>query len=60
MTKEKLKQTRADLGLTQPEMAKALKTPVGTYKKWEYGDRRVPGLVWVALDCLRKKGLGRK
>lgn len=42
-------QLRTQRGLTQKEVAKALKVPLSTYKEWEYG-RRIQGEhVYVAL-----------
>lgn len=41
---------RLNLGLTQKEVAQALKIPLSTYKEWEYG-RRVQGEdVYVKLS----------
>lgn len=47
-----LKSNREKLGLTITAMAKTLNTPRGTYIKWERGERRVPGIVTVALKSL--------
>jgi DNA-binding transcriptional regulator YiaG len=44
-TRQELKAYRLKLGLTIPQMAKALNTPAGTYAKWENGQRRVPGII---------------
>ena len=54
MNKDQLKEARLALGLTQVKMAEALNTPFKTYVKWEQGDRRVPGIVKVAVECLQK------
>ena len=50
-----LKAERVELGLTIIAMAEKLDTPRGTYLKWERGERRVPGIAWVALDNLNEK-----
>jgi transcriptional regulator with XRE-family HTH domain len=43
----KTKQLRLSLGFTMKQMAEALKVPFGTYKKWEYNDRRTP--LWLPM-----------
>lgn len=55
MNYDDLKKVRLELGLSQEDIAVHLKTPVGTYSKWERGERRVPGIVEVALELLRLK-----
>ena len=52
MTAAQLKDIRISLGLTITAMAKALNTPRGTYIKWERSERRVPGIVMVAVLTL--------
>jgi len=52
MTPIQLKDIRVSLGLSITAMAKALNTPRGTYLKWERGERRVPGIVSVAVLTL--------
>ena len=49
MTHTELKNYREVLGLSITAMAEKLNTPRGTYLKWERGERRVPGIVSVAL-----------
>ena len=49
MTHTELKNYREALGLSITAMAEKLNTPRGTYLKWERGERRVPGIVSVAL-----------
>jgi len=44
-----LRKIRKDFGLTQSELAEYLKTPYRTYVQWERGQRRIPGLLEVAL-----------
>lgn len=47
---EIFRRCRAALGLTEAAMAAALYVSGGrTVRKWEAGDRAVPGPVWVAL-----------
>ena len=55
MDSDNLKKIRLELGLNQADIARHLKTPVGTYAKWERGERRVPGIVEVALKFLQVK-----
>lgn len=46
---KRITQLRNKRGLTQKEVAKALKVPLSTYKEWEYG-RRIQGeSIYVAL-----------
>ena len=52
MTANQLKDIRISLGLTITAMAAALGTPRSTYLKWERGERRVPGIVSVAVLTL--------
>lgn len=60
MTSEKLIEARQTLGLNITEMADALSTPRGTYLKWERGERRVPGIAEVAINCMKKKRKGKR
>ena len=55
MTAKELIEARQKLGFSLSEMARQLNTPRGTYKKWETGERRVPGIVEVALLALPRK-----
>jgi DNA-binding transcriptional regulator YiaG len=54
MTKAELTAARKELGMNKAEMAKRLRTPYGTYNKWELGTRRVPGVCETALELLLK------
>jgi transcriptional regulator with XRE-family HTH domain len=46
---KRIAQLRLKRGLTQKEVAKAVKVPLSTYKEWEYG-RRIQGEhIYVAL-----------
>jgi DNA-binding transcriptional regulator YiaG len=56
MTREELKKIRDDLGMTQKALSEALNTPFRTLQDWEYGKRRIPGILEIALACLKKKG----
>ena len=56
MTHMQLKDFRQSLGISITAMAEQLNTPRGTYLKWERGERRVPGIVSVALLAI-KSGL---
>lgn len=49
MTATELQAARQALGLSISAMAEALNTPRGSYIKWERGERRVPGIVDVAI-----------
>ncbi len=53
MLAETLKQTRKALGLTQQELADQLQTTRTTIARYECGDRRIPGMIEVALTNLR-------
>ena len=52
MDPKRLKKIREGLGLTQREMSSLLDTPFRTYQDWELGNRRIPGICEVAIDCL--------
>ena len=52
MQSEELKAWREALGLTQAALAQALSTPLSTYRKWEQGTRRIPGVLPLALQGL--------
>lgn len=52
MTAADLREARETLGLSQPQMADALATPVGTYRGWEQGRYEIPGVVAIGLKCL--------
>lgn len=59
MNSPELKSARQSLGLTITAMAKVLNTPRGTYQKWENGERRVPGMIVVALKQIKAVGESR-
>lgn len=50
--RHRLTAARAALQRTQREMAAALKTPYATYRQWERGERRTPGVAVVAAELL--------
>jgi DNA-binding transcriptional regulator YiaG len=60
MTREELKRLRLANGLTVKAMAIILNTPIGSYYKWERGERRVPGILDVAIDGLVARKLINK
>ena len=45
MTNEELKNYRKAKGYTQLEMCELFGVPLRTYQNWEYGERRIPGMV---------------
>ena len=55
MTAADLIAHRQSIGLSITAMAEALATPRGTYIKWERGERRVPGIVEVAIKYLSQE-----
>lgn len=52
MTPQQLKRIRQDLGLTQAELAKKMRTTLTTIGRYECGDRRIPDMLEVALDSV--------
>lgn len=53
MDSRELKKFRRQSGLKQAELAELLETPYGTYVSWEKGNRRVPGILNVALRTVK-------
>lgn len=53
--REQLEQIRAELSLTQLEIAEELGVHVRTWAKWIAGERACPWSVWLALDGMRPK-----
>ena len=49
MTPQQLKRIRQELGLTQAELAKKVRTTLTTIGRYECGDRRIPHMLEVAL-----------
>jgi transcriptional regulator with XRE-family HTH domain len=60
MTSEELKDLRAELGLTQPELAKRLGVARNTVTRWEMGIRGIPEPVARLLEFLRKEAHASK
>ena len=52
-----LKRVRETLGLTQQQLADALQTTRVSVARYEAGMRKIPGVVSVVLDQLRKKSV---
>ena len=55
MRSQDLKDIREELGLTQQQLAEALHTTRVSVARYETGMRRIPGVVSVVLDQLRRK-----
>lgn len=55
MTPQDLKLIREQLGLTQQQLAGALRTTRVSVARYEAGMRRIPGLVRAALEQLRQR-----
>lgn len=47
-----LREMRQALGLTQSQMAQALRVTKRAIQFWEAGDREIPGPVFVALEFM--------
>ncbi|WP_447978137.1 helix-turn-helix domain-containing protein [Candidatus Nitrospira bockiana] len=54
MTPDELKALRAQLGLTQAELAARIGVTRNAVNLWEMGQRRISGPVALALRSLRK------
>lgn len=52
---EKLKKWRESLGLTQPQAAMKLNTPLPTYRNWEQEVSGIPGVVLAFIGETRCK-----
>jgi len=52
MTPSQLKEIQALLGLSTADFAAILHTTVRTVDRWKRGDRAIPGVAVVALECL--------
>ena len=52
MTANELSAARRTLGLTRVQMAMQLETAYPTYRDWERGVNRIPGVCKVAVDGL--------
>ena len=49
---EELKTVRAELGLSAPEMAKAMGAPYGTFKDWQSGRNRLTPMGKRCIELL--------
>ena len=52
MKDKDLKKRRQKVGFNTKEMSEILGTPYRTYQDWELGNRRIPGICEVAIECL--------
>jgi DNA-binding transcriptional regulator YiaG len=52
MTEAEFSDCRALLGLTQAGLADALESDIRTVRRWENGERAIPGPVRVALRLM--------
>jgi transcriptional regulator with XRE-family HTH domain len=55
MTGDELKDLRAELGLTQPQLGEKLGVARNTVTRWEMGIRSIPEPVARLLEFLRKE-----
>jgi DNA-binding XRE family transcriptional regulator len=55
MTNTEFKELRLSLGLSIALLAHHLNTPYHTVKSWESGDRRIPGIVEVAMRTVARE-----
>jgi DNA-binding XRE family transcriptional regulator len=56
MTKNELKQWRANNDYSQAQLANALDVAVMTVSRWETGLRSIPSFLHLALRCLELEG----
>lgn len=52
VTKTQLTRARLNLGLSSAEMAQAMGTEYGTFKKWQNGTRRITGASQKCVELL--------
>lgn len=50
---------RARIGISRRKMAHQMMTPYDTYRQWEQGSRRTPGVAVVAAESLARRPVGR-
>jgi len=55
MTKDELKIFREKLGMTQSELAAALKVAPNTVSRWELGERKIPEFLDLALKTIERE-----
>ena len=58
MTNRELRAWRKSRALTQRQAAALLRTPHTTFRNWEAGRSKVPGVVSVAIDGLAYRLIG--
>ncbi len=58
MTARELKEQRAELGLTQEELAKRLQVNWRTVARYESGEAKIPHVVALALSEIKRQDLG--
>jgi transcriptional regulator with XRE-family HTH domain len=59
MNDKELTARRKAMKITAREMARRLKTPNSTYKNWENGISRIPGIVEVAIAGMEFKAANK-
>lgn len=52
---KQLENCRESLGHSQASFARKLNTPYSTYRDWEEGNSRIPGVVEVAVKLLMER-----
>lgn len=52
MTRDELKQSQAQIGFTNHQLANALKVSLRAVEMWRQGARPIPGPVEVALNLM--------
>lgn len=52
MTRDELKQSQAQIGLTNHQLADALKVSLRAVEMWRQGARPIPGPVEVAINLM--------
>lgn len=57
MTPAELKEARRKLGLSTNKLGEAMGVDARTIRRWEAGDRSIPGPVQVAVAYMLKFGL---
>ena len=58
MTARELKDKRAELGMTQDELAKRLRINWRTVARYESGEVNIPHILWLALSEIKRQELG--
>jgi DNA-binding transcriptional regulator YiaG len=60
ITFEDLKQIRADLGMTQKQLAEKLSVSFASVRKWEQGYPKIPKIIETLLSSITKKVATKK